>query len=95
MPTRTDEMVARLRNLQASTPDIEAAADPVRTARAIRSAPSCLGGAEGRFVAAEGDFRWLALVATRRVVFWGFFDIFSVPDRAAITGLGSSRKRPK
>src|SRR3954451_17761632 len=26
MPTRTDEMVARLRNLQASTPDIEAAA---------------------------------------------------------------------
>jgi hypothetical protein len=27
--------------------------------------------------------------------FLAFFDIFRVPDGAALTGLGSSRKRPK
>ncbi len=26
---------------------------------------------------------------------WAFFDIFGVPDRAALSGLGRSRKRPK
>jgi hypothetical protein len=31
----------------------------------------------------------------RAAVLLGFFDIFAVPDRAALSGLGSSRKRPK
>jgi hypothetical protein len=35
------------------------------------------------------------LDVTRVAVFLGFFDIFGVPDRAALSGLGRSRKRPK
>jgi hypothetical protein len=37
----------------------------------------------------------VARAAVFTEVFLGFFDIFAVPDRAALSGLGSSRKRPK
>ena len=57
----------------------ERARDPFR--RAV------LGGAAGRFVAAACDLRELALEAARGPVFRGFFDIFGVPDGAAISGL--------
>jgi hypothetical protein len=52
-------------------------------------------GLAGRFVAVFEGLREAAFGVARGVVFLGFFDIFAVPDRAAITGLGSSRKRPK
>jgi hypothetical protein len=35
------------------------------------------------------------LGVARVTVFLAFFDIFAVPDGAALTGLGRSRKRPK
>jgi hypothetical protein len=63
--------------------------------RAILSAVSCWEGAAGRFVAAVGNLRALALEAARGTVLLGFFDILGVPDRAAISGLLTARKRPK
>ena len=65
------------------------------SASAMRSAVPSLEAVAGRFVAAFAGFRAAALEVARAAVFLGFFDIFAVPDRAAITGLGSSRKRPK
>jgi hypothetical protein len=43
--------------------------------------------AAGRFVAVIADFR-----EARGLVFRGFFDIFGVPDHAAISGLSVGRK---
>src|SRR5882757_3102924 len=65
------------------------------SAIAIRSAVAPFEGFAGRFVAVFAGAREAALEAVRGVVFLALFDIFRVPDRAAITGLGSSRKRPK
>jgi hypothetical protein len=63
--------------------------------RAILSTVSCPEGAAGRFVAAIGNLRELALEAARGTVLLGFFDILGVPYRAAISGLLTARKRPK
>jgi hypothetical protein len=57
------------------------------SARAILSGVSCSEDAAGRFVAVIADFR-----ETRGLVFRGFFDIFGVPDHAAISGLLVRRK---
>ena len=57
----------------------ERARDPLRRCHVRRAAA-------GRFVAVACDFA-AALEAARGPVFWGFFDIFGVPDRAAISGL--------
>jgi hypothetical protein len=65
------------------------------SASAMRTAVASLEGAGGRFVAVFATFRGAALEVARAAVLLGFFDIFAVPDGAAITGLGSSRKRPK
>jgi hypothetical protein len=48
---------------------------------------SCSEEAAGRFVAVSADFG-----ETRGLVFRGFFDIFGVPDDAAISGLSAGRK---
>src|SRR6185503_17103019 len=60
-----------------------------------RSAAAPLSASAGRFVAVFARAREAALGAARAAVFLAFFDIFGVPDRAALTGLGRSRKRPK
>jgi hypothetical protein len=65
------------------------------SAIAIRSAVASFEGFAGRFVAVFASFRGAAMEAARDVVFLALFDIFRVPDRAALTGLGRSRKRPK
>jgi hypothetical protein len=69
------------------------------SASAMRPAVASLAGVAGRFVAVIAGFREAGLEGVRAAVFaavfLGFFDIFPVPDRAALTGLGSSRKRPK
>ncbi|GAC1617279.1 MAG: hypothetical protein NVS4B4_02050 [Bradyrhizobium sp.] len=57
------------------------------SACAILSVVSCPEAADGRFAAAAADFR-----VARGVVFRDFFDIFGVPDPAAITGLSAGRK---
>jgi hypothetical protein len=49
----------------------------------------------GRFVAAFAGAREAALGVARDTDFLAFFDISGVPDGAALTGLGSSGKRPK
>jgi hypothetical protein len=54
-----------------------------------------LAGAGGRFVAAAGNLRELALEAARGPVLLGFFDILGVPDGAAISGLSRGRKAGK
>jgi hypothetical protein len=65
------------------------------SAVAIRSAVASLGVLAGRFVAVFAALTVTALEVARGVVFLGFFDISAVPDRAALSGLGRSRKRPK
>jgi hypothetical protein len=62
---------------------------------AIRSAVASLGWPAGRFAAAFAGLGLAAFGVARDVVFLAFFDIFAVPDRAALSGLGRSRKRPK
>jgi hypothetical protein len=42
-----------------------------------------------------GAFRVAGLEAARVAAFLGFLDIDEVPDGAALSGLGRSRKRPK
>jgi hypothetical protein len=69
------------------------------SAVAIRAAVAPSSALAGRFVAAFADPReaafGVARGAVRVAVFLVFFDIFGVPDRAALTGLGRSRKQPK
>jgi O-antigen/teichoic acid export membrane protein len=65
------------------------------SAVAIRSAVAPLSVLAGRFVAVFAGPREAALGVARVAVLLGFFDIFAVPDGAALTGLGRSRKRPK
>jgi hypothetical protein len=60
------------------------------SACAILSVVSCSADVAGRFVAAIVDFG-----AIRDLVFRGFFDIFGVPDPAALSGLLAGRKRCK
>jgi hypothetical protein len=64
------------------------------SARAILAALSCSGetATAGRFVAAARGLADLALPAMRELVFPEFFDMFSVPDRAALTGLSGACK---
>jgi hypothetical protein len=59
----------------------------VSSALAILSVMSFSEDTAGRFVAAFADFR-----DTRGLVFRGFFDISSLPDHAAISGLLVGRK---
>jgi hypothetical protein len=54
-----------------------------------------LAGAAGRFVAAIGNLRELALEAARGPVLLGFFDISGVPCHAAISGQMGDRKQCK
>jgi hypothetical protein len=61
----------------------------------MRSAVKSPDAFTGRFVAVFGRLTAAALEVARAAVFFDFFDIFSVPDRAALSGLGTSRKRPK
>jgi hypothetical protein len=65
------------------------------SALAIRSAVASFADVAGRFVAVFASPRGAAREVARAAVLLGFFDIFVVPDRAALSGLGSSRKRPK
>ncbi|XIA68027.1 hypothetical protein ACFIOY_26905 [Bradyrhizobium sp. TZ2] len=65
------------------------------SAVAIRSAVASLGIFAGRFVAVFAPLNVAALGVARAAVLLAFFDIFAVPDRAALSGLGWSRKRPK
>jgi hypothetical protein len=65
------------------------------SASAILSAVSCLEAAAGRFAAAVGNLRELALETARGLVLLGFFDILRVPDHAAISGQMADRKRCK
>jgi hypothetical protein len=65
------------------------------SALAIRSAVAPSSALAGPFVAVFARAREVAFRALRGVVFLAFFDIFAVPDGAALTGLGTSRKRPK
>jgi hypothetical protein len=62
---------------------------------AIRSVVASPDAFAGLFVADFAGLRTAGLDVTRVAVFLGFFDIFGVPDRAALSGLGRSRKRPK
>jgi hypothetical protein len=54
-----------------------------------------LEAAAGRFAAAIGNLRELALEAARGLVLLDFFDILPVPDHAAISGQMADRKRCK
>jgi hypothetical protein len=67
----------------------------VSSALAIRSALPSVNAAAGRFVAGFGAFRVAAPEAPRDAVLLGFLDMSEVPDGAALSGLGRSRKRPK
>jgi len=61
------------------------------SASAIRDEWPSVNGAEGRFVAALAGFLEAAFAA----VLLGFLAITQVPDGAGLSGLGTSRKRPK
>jgi hypothetical protein len=65
------------------------------SAVAMRSAVASPGVVAGRFVAGFVRLTAAVLEVARGAVFFDFFDISSVPDRAALSGLGTSRKRPK
>jgi hypothetical protein len=62
------------------------------SARAILTVVSCSEELAGRFVAAIRVLAEAALVDKREPVFRDFFDMFWVPDRAALTGLSGGRK---
>src|ERR1700730_1207459 len=95
-PRGAGEAAERLLAMASSALAIRSAVALVIRAVALAiGAVSPLDWLAGRFVAVFAGFRGAALVAARGPVFLAFFDICGVPDGAALSGLGRSRKRPK
>jgi hypothetical protein len=63
------------------------------SARAIRSAASPSGASAGGLADSPGIFRCAGAAALWGAALRDFFDIFSLPDNAPLTGLAGGRKR--